>query len=101
MGSIIKVINSDGSRHIEEIIHWDVDKKIEIQFYDFHSPLQYFASHFIETWEFNKVGDVTDMTRTMTMYPKGLLGWIFLKPLSLLMKKSFENNLIHLNQEKI
>jgi hypothetical protein len=33
----------------------------------------------------------------MTMYPKGLLGWLILIPISSLMKKAFKENLRQIN----
>jgi hypothetical protein len=97
VGSKIKVHNTDGSAHVEEIIQWDVENKIGLRFQEFGLPLKNFATHFIETWEFRKSGDGTDLTRTMTLYPKGLFGWCMLAPISLLMKKSFEKNLSQLS----
>lgn len=92
VGSRIKVQNKDGSSHIEEIIEWDVTKRIALRFQEFNSPLQNLATHFIETWEFRKSPDGTEASRIMTMYPKGLLGWLMLIPISKLMKKAFEKN---------
>ena len=100
VGSRIKVLNKDGSTHVEEIIKWDVENKIAFRFLEFHSPLQNFATHFIEAWEFRKSKDGTEVIRTMTMYPKGLFGWFVLMPISFLMKKSFEKNLIQLSRNE-
>ena len=93
VGSRIKVQNQDGSAHVEEIIEWDVATRIRLRFQEFNPPLQYLAAHFIETWEFRKSPNGTEAARIMTMYPKGLLGWLMLIPISTLMKKAFEKNL--------
>lgn len=93
VGSRIKVQNTDGSSHVEEIIEWDVANKIALRFQEFDSPLRNLASQFIETWEFRKSSDGTEATRTMTMYPKGVIGWLMLIPISRLMKRAFEKNL--------
>ena len=93
VGSRIKVQNKDGSSHVEEIIEWDVANRIALRFQEFDSPLQNLATHFIETWEFRKSPDGTEASRIMTLYPKGLLGWLMLIPISKLMKKAFEKNL--------
>ena len=93
VGSRIKVQNKDGSSHVEEIIEWDVNNKIALRFQEFNSPLQNLATHFIETWEFRKSTNGTEASRIMTMYPKGLFGWLMLIPISKLMKKAFEKNL--------
>jgi hypothetical protein len=33
----------------------------------------------------------------MTMYPRGVFGWLMLVPISRLMKKAFEKNLVQLS----
>jgi hypothetical protein len=94
VGARIKVQNKDGSSHVEEIIEWDTANKVALRFQEFSSPLQHLATHFIETWEFRKSANGTEMSRTMSMVPKGIFGWLMLIPISKLMKKSFEKNLI-------
>lgn len=93
VGSRIRVQNKDGSSHVEEIIEWDVDNRIALRFQEFKSPLKNLATHFIETWEFHKSADGTEVSRIMTMYPQGLFGWLLLIPISKLMQKAFEVNL--------
>lgn len=91
-GSRIKVKNTDGSSHVEEIIEWDVSSGFSLKFQEFDSSLKNLASHFIEIWSFKTLASGTEITRAMTMYPKGVLGWLMLKPISGLMKKAFEHN---------
>lgn len=93
IGSRINVKNTDGSSHVEEIIEWDVLNRIELKFQEFDSPLKKLATHFIEVWEFRKSADGTEVTRSMTMYPKGIAGRIMLIPISKLMKKALEKQL--------
>jgi hypothetical protein len=97
IGSRIKVQNNDGSSHIEEIIEWDVANRIALRFQEFNSPLQNVATHFIETWEFRQSSNGIEASRIMTMYPKGVFGWLMLIPISKLMKKAFEKNLLQTN----
>lgn len=98
VGSRIKVHNKDGSSHIEEIIEWDVNKKVVLKFLEFNSPLKNFATHFIEEWNFIVSGRENEIYRSMKMYPKNLPGWIFLKQISMLMKKALVKNLIQLSK---
>jgi len=93
VGSRIKVRNTDGSSHVEEIVRWDTSNGIAMKFEDFSPPLKRIASHFIETWEFRPAADGTEVTRSMVMVPKSFLGWLILLPISKLMKKAFEKNL--------
>jgi len=93
VGTRIKVHNTDGSSHTEEIIEWDPSHRIALRFQEFNSPLKNLASHFIEAWEFRKLPDGMEVSRKMAMYPRNLFGWLMLIPISRLMKKSFEKNL--------
>jgi hypothetical protein len=90
LGSRIAVQNTDGSAHIEEIITWDVDRQVALKFQNFSAPLNNLASHFIETWTFTPTDRGTDIIRAMSMYPKNILGWLMLLPISQMMKKAFE-----------
>ncbi len=100
IGSRIKVQNTDGTSHVEEIIEWDVTSRMSMRFQEFDSPLKNLATHFIETWSFETSSEGTDITRSMTMYPKGVVGWLFLKPISGLMKKAFEKNSSQLSDDR-
>ena len=93
IGSRIKVQNTDGSSHIEEIIEWDIVNKVAMKFQEFDPPLSYLATHFIEEWSFSTSNNETEISRSMTLYPKGFYGWLMLLPISRLMKKAFEKNL--------
>jgi len=53
-GSRIKVKNTDGSSHVEEIVEWDDSVRISLRFQEFNSPLKNLATHFIETWSFEE-----------------------------------------------
>ncbi len=99
VGSRIKVKNTDGSSHVEEIIEWDETHGFSLRFQEFDSSLKNLATHFIETWSFKTSASGTDITRAMTMYPKGVIGWLMLKPISGLMKKAFEHNASQLGSE--
>ena len=101
LGSRIKVYNTDGSTHIEEIIDWDVNKKVVLKFQEFNSPLKYFASHFIEGWNFVASAHRTEIRRIVKIYPKNIFGFILLRPISLLMKKALVKNLEQLNLSSI
>ena len=93
VGSRINVQNTDGSSHVEEIVEWDINHHFTLKFHSFSAPVKNFATHFVETWAFRQTPTGTDTVRTMTMYPKGLLGWLILLPISRLMKRAFEENL--------
>lgn len=93
VGSRIKVRNTDGSTHIEEIVEWGLPNRLALKFQAFESPVKHLATHFLEVWAFRQTADGTEVTRSMTMYPKGIAGAILLVPISRLMKKAFEKSL--------
>jgi len=99
VGSRIKTRNTDGSSHVEEIIEWDVNKKVVFKFQEFNSPLKNFATHFIEEWNFLAKDEGTEIERSMKMYPKHVMAWLILKPISILMKKALEKNLMQLSSD--
>lgn len=99
VGSRIKVHNTDGSSHIEEIIDWDIGNQVALRLQEFNSPLQHLAIHFVETWKFSQSANGTEVERTMTMYPKSTLGWLVLLSISRLMKKAFEKHSVQLGCE--
>lgn len=97
VGSKIKVENTDGSFHTEEIIEWEVNNKIVLKFYEFSSPVKYFSEKFLEEWSFAKHNGKTRVKRSMIMYPTGILGGMIIKPVSILMKKALKKNLEQLS----
>lgn len=92
VGSRIRVQNTDGSRHVEEITVWEADR-IEVRFQGFQPPLANLSTHFIETWEFCPSADRTRVTRAMQMFPKSGLARIALLPIAYMMKKAFTKQL--------
>jgi hypothetical protein len=62
VGSRIRVTNSDGSSHVEEIVEWQVDRRIRLQMKEFSAPLSRLATMFEETWEFQRTGSRTHVT---------------------------------------
>ncbi len=92
VGSRIRVLNRDGSSHVEEIIEWDPEQTIAMKFQEFSPPLRQLASHFVERWQFSQTAAGTQITRSMEFYPKHFLGWMMLQPIAQLMKKAFEKS---------
>jgi hypothetical protein len=85
VGSRLRVRNTDGSTHVEEIVIWDLPDQIVMRIGDFSPPLNRLASHFIEEWRFSAEDNVTMTTRSFQLYPKNvltrpllrLIGWFF------------------------
>lgn len=43
VGSRIRVSNTDGSSHVEEIVEWQPDRRLRMRFQDFSAPLSRLA----------------------------------------------------------
>lgn len=68
VGSRIRVINSDGSTHVEEIFKWEPGRAISMKLAEFSAPLNGIASHFIEEWTFEPTENGTSVTRSFQLF---------------------------------
>ncbi len=86
VGTRIRVRNTDGSSHIEEIIEWQPDRRVAIHMKDFAAPLSRLATRIVETWEFSRTGSETKVARTFEMHAKSVWAWPVLWLISFLLK---------------
>lgn len=94
VGSRIRVVNTDGSRHVEEILEWDAGRKIVIKLHEFSPPLSYLSTHFIEERCFKRIaGDETFVVRKFQMFPTHFITRPFLWLISLLLRKAVAKQL--------
>jgi hypothetical protein len=93
VGSRIRVINTDGSTHVEEIVEWQPNERIGIRMTEFSRPLSRFATHFEETWEFKQCDGGIGVLRSFKLYPKSLLARVPLLLISFLLKRAIDRNL--------
>ena len=76
IGSRIRVRNSDGSAHVEEVIAWIPDRLVQIRLDDFSVPLKWLATHFTETWQFERDSPAgTAVSRMFELQPVSVLTW--------------------------
>ena len=94
IGSRIRVLNSDGSRHIEEIIDWQEGIKISLKMHHFSAPLNKLSTHFIEQWYFKGNKSNCTVVRKFSLYPKNQLTRPLLWLISLLLRKAIQKHLI-------
>src|SRR5438132_2698304 len=57
VGSRIRVINTDGSNHVEEIVEWQPDQRLRLHMKEFSAPLSRLATRIEETSEFERIGN--------------------------------------------
>jgi hypothetical protein len=93
VGSRIRVTNTDGSKHVEEIVEWQPDHRIQLHMKDFSAPLSRLATRIEETWEFERVGNEINVTRSFQMHAKYALARPFLWVISILLRKAIPRHL--------
>ena len=93
LGSRIRVTNTDGSKHVEEIVEWQPDHRIRLHMKDFSAPLSLLATRIEETWEFGRIGNETEVTRSFQLHARSVLARPFLWVISLLLKKAITRHL--------
>jgi Polyketide cyclase / dehydrase and lipid transport len=93
VGSRIRVINTDGSSHIEEIVEWQPDRRLQLRMEQFSPPLSRLATEFLESWAFRRLGGATRVTRSFELHPKSPVARPVLWLISLLLKRAIARHL--------
>lgn len=93
IGSRIRVTNSDGSSHTEEILEWQPDRRVVMRLGEFSKPLSSMASHFIETWDFERVGNGTRVARSFEMHARSMRTKLVLWVISFFLKGAIARHL--------
>jgi hypothetical protein len=70
VGTRIRVVNTDGSSHVEEVVEWEPGRRLRLRMGDFSPPLAQLASRFDETWQFEWIGGVTRAIRSFDLHPR-------------------------------
>lgn len=93
IGSRIRVRNTDGSSHVEEIYVWEVGQKIAIKMDEFTPPLSRLAAYFTEEWSFQATAEGTLAARRFQLFPRR--GWTrpFLWLISLMFRRAIARHL--------
>lgn len=99
IGTRIRVTNRDGSCHTEEIIEWEPDQRLRLQFGEFSPPLSHLASRFFETWEFQPDGAQTRVIRSFEMNAKSRFSWPLLWTISFILKRAIASHLQHIKNQ--
>ena len=93
IGTRIKVTNTDGSSHVEEIVEWEPERRLRLDMKAFSPPLSRLATGFVEIWEFERLGDGTGVTRSIEMHPKSFPARPVLMLISFLLKRAVARHL--------
>lgn len=93
VGTRIRVTNTDGSSHVEEIVEWQPEQRIQLRMSDFSPPLSRLAREFRETWEFSRGPEGTRIARSFEMDARTMLAWPALWLISFLLKGAIASHL--------
>jgi hypothetical protein len=93
VGSRIRVTNTDGSSHVEEIIEWQPCHSLRLQMKEFSPPLSRLATEFEESWAFERAGSATRVTRSFELHPKSAIARPALWLISLLLRRAIARHL--------
>lgn len=93
IGSRIRVMNLDGSTHVEEIVEWQPDQRIQLYMQNFSPPLSRLATGILETWKFQRIGSETKVIRSFEMHAKSAATWPVLWVVSFVLKRAIDRHL--------
>ncbi|GAB5496125.1 MAG: hypothetical protein Phyf2KO_12050 [Phycisphaerales bacterium] len=99
VGTRIGVTNTDGSRHVEEIVEWDVGHRLHIRLCEFPKPLSLLADRFDEYWIFGDTADGSLADRVIEIVPRHLLGRMVLPIIGWMLMKAIRRHITDLGGE--
>jgi hypothetical protein len=93
IGTRIRVTNLDGSCHVEEIVEWQPDRRVRLEFKEFSPPLSRLATTFEEIWDFERLEGQTKVSRSFRLHAKSMLARCLLWMISFLLKRAIARHL--------
>jgi hypothetical protein len=93
IGSRIKVTNTDGSSHVEEIAVWEPARRVTLHMRNFSPPLSRLATGFDETWGFHRSGLDTQVVRSFELHATSRVTRPILWLISILLKRAIARHL--------
>jgi uncharacterized membrane protein len=99
VGSKVRVTNTDGSTHVEQIVEWAPPRRLRLHMGEFTPPLSRLASGFDEIWEFESDGDATRVVRSFEMHPRSDLTRPLLWLISRLVKRAIARHLRQMRED--
>jgi hypothetical protein len=93
VGSRIRVTNTDGSSHVEEIVEWNPLHQLQLRMQHFSAPLSHLATRFDETWQFKRTDEATEVIRSFDLHAKSPFARPFLWLISLFLRRAIARHL--------
>ena len=100
VGTRIRVENTDGTRHVEEILTWQPTTCLRLRLADFSPPLSRIADHFIESWHFERTGDETRAVRSFELHARSALTRPLLVLIRPLLRRAIERHLSRIKTDQ-
>lgn len=100
VGTQIEVTNRDGSSHVEEIVHWLDTGGITLRMSEFSAPMSQFASHFVERWQFQALGEGFAVVRSFELHPTSRWGRLLLCLIAPLLRRAVDRHLDDMERRK-
>ncbi|MEW4569719.1 SRPBCC family protein [Tautonia sp. JC769] len=100
VGTVIRVTNTDGSSHTEEVVEWDPPRRIRLRMGGFSPPVSRLATGFDETWQFERAGESTRVVRSFCLHPKAAAARPLLRLVSLLLRRAVDRHLRHMQDDE-
>jgi hypothetical protein len=101
VGTRIRVTDSDGSSHVEQIVEWEPDRRLRLHMGEFSPPLSRLATGFDETWQFEPTAEGTRVIRSFKLHPQSGATRPLLWLISLLLKRAIARHLRQMKEASI
>lgn len=101
VGTRIRVTDTDGSSHMEQIVEWEPDRRLRLNIGEFSPPLSRLAIGFDETWDFERNGEATKVVRSFELRSKSRSARPLLWLISLLLKRAIARHLRQMKEASI
>ncbi len=98
VGSRIRVTNTDGSSHVEEIVEWQANRRLRLHMMEFSRPLSRLATGFLETWDFERGNGGTNVVRSFELHARSVLTRPLLWVISIFLKQAIARHLSQMRE---
>src|SRR4051794_26076301 len=99
IGTRIRVTNTDGSSHVEEVVEWQPDRRLRLGWGGFSPPLSRLATEFVETWESGLAEGGTRVIRSFDLHARSVPTRPILGLISMLLKLAIARHLRQMRED--
>ena len=80
-------------------MEWEPDRRLRLLMHEFTAPLSWLATNFVETWDFQRTGNATKVSRSFQLHAKSILAWPFLWMISILLRRAIARHVRQMMNE--